>query len=145
MKKRKRRERCRQLGIPGAGGSGSAAAWRGKPRVGWPGGSRPGDGGVVCASRKSLVAVCDFRAPLRSPAADAPSRAATGDAVLHAWRGFRPRFARQLVLGRLHHLLCDRRAGGARRAPRPLHQVRRGQRRERLRCRWGAWGLTPGL
>lgn len=59
------------------------------------------------------------------PAADAPGRAAPGDAVLHARRGFRARLARQLVLGRLHHLLCDRRAGGARPAPRPLHQVRR--------------------
>ncbi|XP_014112388.1 PREDICTED: DNA damage-regulated autophagy modulator protein 1 isoform X1 [Pseudopodoces humilis] len=56
------------------------------------------------------------------PAADTPGRAAAGDVVLHARRGFRARFARQLVLCRLHHLLCDGRAGGARRAPRPLHQ-----------------------
>lgn len=91
-----------------------------------------GRGVGVCASPASLhsrSATSGRRHGARpgtpAPTADAPGRAAAGDAVLHARRGFRPRFARQLVLGRLHHLLCDRRAGGARRAPRPLHQVRR--------------------
>lgn len=71
------------------------------------------------------VCVCVCEAPGCSRPDAPPGRAVAGDAVLHARRGFRPRFARHLVLGRLHHLLRDRRAGGARRAPRPLHQVRR--------------------
>uniref|UniRef100_A0A7M4FM93 DNA damage regulated autophagy modulator 1 n=1 Tax=Crocodylus porosus TaxID=8502 RepID=A0A7M4FM93_CROPO len=44
------------------------------------------------------------------------------DAVLPARAGLRPRAARQLVLGRLHRVLRDRRVGGPRRAAGALHQ-----------------------
>lgn len=84
--------------------------------------------------------LCDFTgsvtkpAPPPRPAAPAarrlPCPAGVGcgrgppgqDAVLHAGSGLHPRAARLLVLGRLHHLLCDRRARGARGAACPLHQ-----------------------